>query len=84
MQQLIGFLPGNVKGVLSSSNCSFVGHITLREELFFVFLSEGGEKEPLPLSRQTFEVTEARTNGLVSLVVFRQTGFSSASIRLFI
>ena len=40
MQQLIGFRPGNVNGLLSSSNCSFVGHITLREELFFVFLSE--------------------------------------------
>ena len=50
MQQLIGFLPGNVKGVLSSSNCSFVGHITLREELFFVFLSEE-EKRSLCLER---------------------------------
>ena len=40
MQQLIGFRPGNVNGLLSSSNCSFVGHITLRGELFFVFLSE--------------------------------------------
>ena len=50
MQQLIGFRPGNVNGLLSSSNCSFVGHITLREELFFVFLSEE-EKRSLCLYR---------------------------------
>ena len=50
MQQLIGFRPGNVNGVLSSSNCSFVGHITLREELFFVFLSEE-DKRSLCLHR---------------------------------
>ena len=58
-------------------------HYPARRAIFCI-LEWGGQTEALPLSRQTFEVTEARTNGLVNLVVFRQTGFSSASIRLFI
>ena len=50
MQQLIGFRPGNVNGVLSSSNCSFVGYITLRAGPPFFFLSEE-EKRSLCLYR---------------------------------
>ena len=42
------------------------------------------EKEALPESRQLFEAPAARTSGLVNLVFSRQTGFSSASIRLVI
>ena len=38
----------------------------------------------LPESCQTFEVAEARTSGPVNLVVSRQTGFLSPSIRLLI
>ena len=33
------------------------------------------EKESLPESRLTFEVTGAQTSGLVNLVLSRQTGF---------
>ena len=49
-----------------------------------LFLYWGGEKEALPESRQLFEAAAARTSGLVNLVFSRQTGFSSASIRLVI
>ena len=42
------------------------------------------EKEALPESRQLFEAAAARTSRLVNLVFSRQTGFSSASIRLVI
>ena len=38
----------------------------------------------LPESRQLFEAAAARACGLVNLVFSRQTGFSSASIRLVI
>ena len=51
---------------------------------FYLFLYRGGEKEALPESRQLFEAAAARTSGLVSLVFSRQTGFSSANIRLVI
>ena len=40
----------------------------------FCLLGWKGEKEALPESHQTFEVTEARTSGLVNLVLSRQTG----------
>ena len=42
---------------------------------FCLFLS-------LPESRQLFDAAAARTSGLVNLVFSRQTGFSSASVRL--
>ena len=41
-----------------------------------------GQKEVLPESLQVFEVAAARSSRLVNLVFSRQTGFSSASIRL--
>ena len=61
---------------------------TLREhpgsKVSFCLLKWGGENKALPESRQTFEVAEARTAGLVNLVLSRQTRFSSISIRLLI
>ena len=52
---------------------------------FCLLLDRGGEKEtPRQQSRQTFDVTAARTFGIVNLVFSRQTGFLSASIRLLI
>ena len=41
-----------------------------------------GQKEVLSESLQVFEVAAARSSRLVNLVFSRQTGFSSASIRL--
>ena len=35
----------------------------------------GGEKEPLPESRQAFEITEARTSGLLNLVFFMSSNW---------
>lgn len=43
-----------------------------------------GEKEDLPESGQTFVVAKAWTSDLVNLVHYRQTGFPSVSIRVFI
>ena len=58
-------------------------HITtLRAQPLFIFFKEEEERR-LPESRQTFEVAAIRTSGLDNLVFFsRQTGFSSALIRL--
>ena len=42
------------------------------------------EKGGFPQLRPTIEVTAARTSGLDDLVFSRQTGFSSANIRLLI
>ena len=41
----------------------------------FSLLEWEKEKESLPESRLTFEVTKAQTSGLVNLVLSRQTGF---------
>ena len=54
-----------------------------RVEPQFVFPSElGGEKEALPESRQTFEVTAAQTSGLNQSFV--KQVYSSASTRYLI
>ena len=42
------------------------------------------EKGGFPQSRPAIEVTAARTSGIDDLVFSRQTGFSSANIRLLI
>ena len=48
---------------------------TLRAKPPFVVFSEEEEKETLPETHKTFEVTAAQTSGLVNLVLSRQTGF---------
>ena len=63
-------------------------HITLlgtlqAETPFILFLIKDG-KGGFPQSRPATEVTAARTSGLDDLVFSRQTGFSSANIRLLI
>ena len=50
----------------------------------FSLLERGGEKEALPESRQTFEVATVRTSEPVNLVLYRHTGFPSASMRLLV
>ena len=51
---------------------------------FFYLLDLGGEKEALPESRQTFEVTAAQTYGQVNLVLSRQTVFFFERVHPFI
>ena len=51
-----------------------------RESFCLVSRRKGGQA--LPESRQSFEVAEARTFGLVNLAFSRQTGLRSASICL--
>ena len=41
----------------------------------FCLLDRGGEKQALPVSCETFEVTTAQTSGLVNLVISHQTAF---------
>ena len=41
----------------------------------FCLLDRGGEKQALPVSRQTLEVAAAQTSGLVNLVISHQTDF---------
>ena len=60
-----------------------VKHLASRAS-FFRFPYWGGEKGALPELRQLFEAAAVGTSGLVNLVFSRQTGFSSASIRLVI
>ena len=45
------------------------------EQSLFCLLDRGGEKQALPVSRQTFEVATAQTSGLVNLVISHQTDF---------
>ena len=42
---------------------------------FYLLLDLGGEKEPLPESRQAFEITEARTSGLLNIVFFMSSNW---------
>ena len=50
----------------------------------FCRLDQREEKEPLPETRQAFEVVTIQTSGLVNVVLSRQTSFSGTSIRLII
>ena len=67
-------------------NTTALCHIYPANKASFCLLEGGGEKEVLPESPQTFEVTAARTSGLVNLVFFFfvKLVFSSASILLLI
>ena len=65
----------------SSENLN-LSTITLRAEPAFVLLSEEEKKEVLSDSHDPSEVAEARTSGPVNLVLYRQTGFPSATDRL--
>ena len=51
---------------------------------FCLLFDRGREKEALPESCQAFEGSTAQSSGLVNLVLYRQTSFSSVSIRLLI
>ena len=59
-------------------------HIGPCERASFCLVSRRKGGEALPESRQSFEVAEARTFGLVNLAFSRQTGLRSASICLLI
>ena len=59
--------------------------LTIFEELVSVAICSRSNLRStglLPESRQLFEAAAARASGLVNLVFSRQTGFSSASVRL--
>jgi len=55
---------------------------TLQAKPLLFLLYQGEKKEPVPESRQAFEVAAAQTSELVNLVFSHQTGFSRDSIRL--
>ena len=59
-------------------------HIAAYERASFCQVGRRKGGEALPESRQSFEVAEARTFGLVNLAFSRQTGLRSASICLLI
>ena len=66
-----------------SLRCSQLFQQSVSRASFCLLLDREGEKEALTESRQTFEVTLARTE-LVNLICSRQTGFSTASILVLI
>ena len=61
--------------LIHAESFSSIFFFSPREQSLFCLLDWGGEKEALPESRQTFEVTAAQTYGLVNLVISRQTVF---------
>ena len=62
--------------MLGAANCD--------QSSFCVLVDQEGVKEAQPELGQAFKVAEGRTSGLANLVFSCQTGFPSASIRLWI
>ena len=50
-------------------------HWSLTAPSFYLLRDLGGEKEPLPESRQAYEITEARASGLLNLVFFMSSNW---------